>query len=179
MVIERQNWRWSTETLVNAILVITCLWVVYSVSGPRATQPQQPQRESYRPGDRLSLNYIDAEAADKTLLLFVRSGCKFCTESMGFYSHLIDDIKNARTNHVRVIVVTSDDNSTAAEYLKSHAVQVDQVVADMFPPPKVWATPTVVIAGPDGLVRNAWTGKLNAGGERKCDPCWACRICAA
>ena len=158
----------GSETLVNIALVVTCLWVMHTVYAlPSKSERAQPT--SYKTGERLELDYLDNldESATPTLLLFVRSTCKFCTESMPFYSVLTRDLRSrAIAKRVRVVVITSDDERTASEYLMAHSVAADTIVPNRIPPQKVWATPTVIVSS-RGIVKKEWIGRLDVNGEKE------------
>lgn len=148
------------ETIANLALIVTCTWVGY-VLYVRPVTAQRQGLESYKPGETISIQDVDLKEADATLLMFIRSGCVFCTDSMPFYSRLTRELRakpSAKT--LRVVVVTTDDAPTAAAYVQDHAVQVDAIVANHLPPSKVRATPTLLLVTRDGHISNAWTGRL-------------------
>jgi hypothetical protein len=158
-----------SDVATNVLLAVTCIWVIYTAYHIRASSPGQQAAAtkplSYQTGDRLDLPYLAPSAADRTVVLFVRSGCRFCTDSMPFYDRLTRDSKARFGERVRFVVITPDDGATAASYLRSHGVTVDQIVPSTPPPRKIWATPTVVITSRNGLVDNAWTGQLDVAGQ--------------
>ena len=148
------------ETIANLVLIVTCAWIGYAMY-TRPVVAQRQELESYKPGETVSVQDVDLKEADATLLMFVRSTCVFCTDSMPFYSRLTRELRaRPSSKSLRVVVVTTDDSQTAATYLEKYAVQVDTIIAKTLPPSKVRATPTLLLVSRDGHVKNAWTGRL-------------------
>jgi len=85
---------------------------------------------------------------------------------MPFYSSLARDI---RLNHLstRIVIVTMDDAATARNYLSSHGVEVDEIVAKTPSPQKITGTPTIVLTSKRGIVQKLWRGQLETSAERE------------
>src|SRR4051812_7200946 len=110
------------ELVANMALTIAAAAVTFvAYSQYHATRPQPP---SYAVGERISsVPTLASSNGSKALLLVVRSGCSFCTASMPFYHTLTSGRPSGSTT--RIVVVTPDDQDTAAQYLGSHDVHAD------------------------------------------------------
>jgi thioredoxin-related protein len=122
----------------------------------------------YRTGERLPLNAsIDVSKSAQTLLLFLRSTCKFCTESMPFYVRLAAARRTAGTD-LRLVVISADPPQVLAAYLAEFQLRVDQAVT-LAPAElaqfRVRGTPTLVLTDRSGTVRRVWIGKLQQPAE--------------
>ncbi|MEZ5289859.1 MAG: hypothetical protein R2745_02140 [Vicinamibacterales bacterium] len=160
--------RISLETLSNIAVLVACVWAGYALYNrpAAASPPPAPTRPTYAIGDASEIQGLDYSAADATVVLFVRKSCQFCTASMPFYNRLTTKWPRGReARHVQFVVITTDDDATAATYLSTFDVSVDVLRANERPPNKVFATPTVLIVAADGRVRGAWTGQLSEAGE--------------
>ena len=158
--------RLNFDRITNIALLATSVWIAYALY-TLPTAPPRPIAETYKAGEVVSIQNLDLATADSTLLLFVRSTCTFCTQSMPFYSSLAHDMRARRSTPVHIVVVTTDDHQTASAYLAAYAVQVDEIVPGMAPPPKVTGTPTLVLTSRGGVVQKAWIGKLDESRERE------------
>lgn len=100
-----------------------------------------------------------------TLILFERSGCHYCTESMPFYRALSKLLDRKLTQFV---AASYDAAATSRAYLGEHDVRPDIVAhlgpGDNYP---VEGTPTLVLLDASGNVRGWWVGRLDESGERK------------
>lgn len=140
------------------------------VSVRQGTDNARPSAPDYKSGDELRwTSKIDLNKGDQTLLMFLRSGCGYCTASMGFYRKLAE-MRVARTTTTRLVVFSTDDPATLKDYLQRHDVAVDEAVSlriDEYQRFRVRGTPTMVLVGRDGVVRRVWIGQLSAFAERE------------
>lgn len=158
----------SLDTLSQLAVVVACVWCGYVLYNrpTAATAPTVPVRPSYEVGDTVDVKGVDFSTADSTVLLFIRSSCQFCTDSMPFYQTLRERMAAAGSARgSRMVVVTTDSRATATSYLGGHGVVVDDIRAGERFPDKIWATPTVVVVSRDGRVRGTWRGQLPGDAE--------------
>jgi thioredoxin-related protein len=94
-----------------------------------------------------------------TLVLFERSTCQYCTQSMPLYQSLSRMIDRER---IQFVVASSEGKETSEAYLRSYDVVADRVVqlepASSYP---IHGTPTLVIVDNRGKVRHSWVGLLD------------------
>jgi thioredoxin-related protein len=96
---------------------------------------------------------------DRTLLLVVRKGCRFCDESMPFYKRLGDDPTLAK--RTQFVLVAPDGEIVSREELAKQQVRVDQVVTKSLAALKVQGTPTAILVGKTGRIEKVMVGRLD------------------
>lgn len=118
----------------------------------------------YEVGDQLLGLTSDVLSSEKkSLVLFLQSTCRFCTESMPFYRALRDAAKD----RVRFVVLAPQGDNRINEYLAEHKLSVDKVVRIDFATLKVSGTPTALLVGPNAQVLAAWLGMQNETGQQE------------
>jgi hypothetical protein len=121
------------EVLANAAFLIVCvmvtavlgrqlIWPNAPIAAGAPARPAPTPRPVYQPGERIELAGVDFTKSDKTLLLVIRSTCKYCTESMPFYKGLAGDSKLTAT--VRIVAVSPDDIPVSEAYLGQYQVKL-------------------------------------------------------
>jgi hypothetical protein len=137
--------------LVASVALIWASLVSIRGSDTRSN-PTRPQ--SYKEGDLLEIPGLNL-LGSQTLILFLRSQCQYCTDSMGFYRRLGDAQRKTR-----VVVLGYEPEDVLRTYLDAHAVRVDQTVSVTPKGLKFRGTPTLMLVGPAGIIRRVWFGKL-------------------
>ena len=94
---------------------------------------------------------FDAAAAPMTLAVFLRSGCRYCTESMPFYRRLA-----ATERRARIVVFGAQTVPTLTAYLDEGGFKPDQVLQVKAGVLKFYATPTLALVGSDGKIKGVW-----------------------
>jgi len=102
---------------------------------------------------------VTYQTGRSTVVLFVRSTCHYCTESMPFYQALAAIGRRARTG-ARIVAVSSEPEDTLRAYLRSHALDVDSVVSLPENPLGLRATPTLLVIDRAGTLVDARVGRL-------------------
>jgi len=108
-------------------------------------------------GAKLNIPNVDWEKNKKTLVLFLREGCKFCTESMAFYQKLA---QVGIEKNTKFVVVSQDSEEVSKEYLAENGVEFSEVRQASLASFGVRGTPTLILANEKGEVSNSWVGKL-------------------
>lgn len=108
-------------------------------------------------GTKISLPDTDFATSEKTLVVALKKGCKFCTESADFYQKLV---KAAGEKNVRVIAAFPHTVEEGQGYLKELNVPISEMKQADFSLLKVSGTPTVIMADKNGQITKAWLGKL-------------------
>ena len=137
--------------LASGALAWRALWP----ADPRNVSPTA--RVGYQIGDTVpSIDGVDFAQAPAMLILFLRSTCKYCTESMPFYRQLTS---SRRT--VGVVAVGTESEQVLGDYLAANQVTVDTVRSVEGGIWKVTGTPTVLLVGRDRKVLGVWVGRLD------------------
>ncbi len=108
-------------------------------------------------GTKVELPNVDWEKNEKTLVLYLRKGCKFCTESMPFYQKLA---QLGAEKNTKFVVVSKDSEEVSKEYLAENDVKLRDVRQASLDSLGVRGTPTLILTNEKGEVSNSWIGKL-------------------
>lgn len=164
------------ETTTNLAVLLVCGLMGYQIiNGMFATKKALPSAGlapaaanpagQYQPGEPVpTIPELTFAAADKSLLLFVRSTCGFCTASMPFYKTLIERVRGSG-GKVSVAIISDEPVATSKAYLMRHNISpptVASVAAGRF---KVSGTPTVLLVDKQGIARRVWRGRLAEASE--------------
>ena len=160
----RSSWL-SIDSFVNVAILLTCgavLWAMFlrtpSIeAGPLALGPGFKSGETAEAFE--SVNYA---LAPRTLLVYVKSTCAFCTQSLPFYAKLSED---GAASGTALVGVSSEPTDVTRKYLESSGVRVTSVVSQTKGGPA--GTPTLVLVDRAGKVVDAWVGRQDAAGEAK------------
>jgi hypothetical protein len=154
--------RVTLDQATNVAMIVTCAVVTATLGSKYLTNHKSTVQStaSYVIGDRIPESVpIDMRAAEQTLVLFVRDGCHFCTESMGFYRNLVHDRKDPAS--LRFVVASSDSPDVSQRYLSANQLSVDGISHVAPGQLNARGTPTLILVGKDRKVRGAWIGKLS------------------
>lgn len=155
--------RFNLEMVTNVALLTTCV-IAATVLLRHERQSAIPTADPmFTVGKPVRLVSEDAYSASPfTLLMYVRSGCHYCTDSMPFYRTLRSK-QSAAASRLRLVVVSPETREVSLQYLSNHGVTVDGVVSYQAGVP----TPAMVLVNSKGIVQKSWVGELNAMGEKE------------
>jgi hypothetical protein len=156
--------RLTLDTAVNLLLGLTCVVILskYAHDWWRTEHnPPSTAAVKLRAGTRIG-GLSGAAWNARNLVIFVRSGCQFCTDSMPFYRLLSHEARDAG---VRLIAVGPEPREVLESYLHSHAIAPDEVISASSEATHVTATPTIAIVDRTATVLEAWVGKLPGDAE--------------
>jgi len=153
--------RAANLAVICAAVFCVGMWVWhFGFNIPRRPAPTQQHVE----GDNLSGVAELAEIeANRRLIVFVNSLCRYCTDSMPFYSKLATDLKNSSAS-TRLVFVSRETPAIMKEYLKAHGLDSeDQIALGETTTFRTTATPTLLLLDSTKVVRRIWTGLLAEG----------------
>jgi hypothetical protein len=148
------------ETVVNVAMLATCVLASSAIIYKLRAESPRSSPEPFKVGAHI--DHIAAGAysgSPYTLIMYVRSTCHFCTESMPFYRTLVHD--HVGTGNLRLVVAAGEPAETSRSYLAGHQVSVDDILSVSTGVP----TPTLVLVDRNGVVRKVWLGRLDETGE--------------
>lgn len=154
----------SANAVVNVLLSVACVVII----GDRVRdwlRPVTASASAVTPipmGTRVVLTN-DVILRDRNIVLFARSNCRFCSESMAFYRRLSAEV---RPRNVQFVVAGGEPEAVLSQYLASHQLAVDRVVSMATPPEGVRVTPTLAVLDKNGAVVQSWVGKLPTEDEK-------------
>lgn len=146
---------------VRALFRPTAVLVPGGLNNLRAANPRPVAQPPvlYATGEAIAVESVDFTRADRTLLMVVRKGCRFCDESMPFYKRLGDDAMIAK--RAQLVVVAPDDEAVSREELARQQIRVDHVVKRSLGLLKVRGTPTAIVVNKAGRVEKVMVGRLD------------------
>lgn len=108
-------------------------------------------------GTKMTVPETDFQANDKTLLVVLQKGCKYCTESMPFYKTLLNQ---APGKGVKIVAVLPGSRDESKAYLNENGIDLPEVRQASLKSVNVGGTPTLILVNDKGEVSNSWVGKL-------------------
>jgi peroxiredoxin len=148
----------ALTTVANIAIVVSALVIVGVTLLPRALPRSRPASLP-AVGTRLSgLQQVDFTRHDVTCVLFLKTDCRFCTESMAFYRTLLG--LRQRNNRIGFVAVSPEDIGSLTRYLSGHGLSVDSVVSVPAGESGVLATPTLIVVDRQRKVILATAGLL-------------------
>jgi hypothetical protein len=114
-------------------------------------------------GAKLSLPGVDWAESEKTLVLALNKGCRYCSNSASFYQQLARE--TAGHKDVRLIAVLPQEVSEGKKYLEELKVPIREVRQASLDSLGVAGTPTLILLDKTGSVTAAWTGQIPADKE--------------
>jgi hypothetical protein len=162
----------SLDKLTNVAILGLCIVVagdlVYrDVIRPEAVAQAGPARPvPLKAGEAFpKLAGLQQEPGKSSLLLVVRSGCKYCAESVPFYQELVREVRSSKIP-VQLVGVCLESEKACADYFAQIKVAVDATIGAPRGLEKIQGTPTIVMLDPSGKVAETWVGALNPDREK-------------
>lgn len=151
----------TIEIIANVAIIAVAIVLGYVLIKqfvfPTAAPPAPGAPKPPEIGTKISLPETDFATSEKTLVVALKKGCKFCTESADFYQKLV---KAAGEKNIRVIAAFPHTVEEGQGYLKELNVPITEMKQADFSVLKVSGTPTLIIADKNGQIQKAWLGKL-------------------
>ena len=114
-------------------------------------------------GSKVSLPGVDWSGNKQTLLVVLQKGCHYCSESAPFYQRLTREMAGRGNIHLIAVLPQTIDESK--KYLDELGVAIEDVKQAALDSIGVGGTPTLILVNNQGVVMNAWVGKLSADNE--------------
>jgi thioredoxin-related protein len=150
------------ELVANvSIVIVVILLIVMGVKSffPNRSETAQSERSDLiKPGMKFTLPGFDWSKKDAHLVLVLRKGCHFCSESAPFYQRLVQAV--AKRTDLELIAALPQDAAAAQQYLNELQVSIAEVRQADMTATKVYATPTILLVDKTGTVTELWRGKL-------------------
>jgi hypothetical protein len=148
----------KTAQIANIVFVLACLVLVpLTVWRFWSTPDTRHAREDFlENGTLLGGASRPSMDDDPRLLVFLRSSCSFCTESMPFYKQLRESAATSGARW-RLYFVSDEPPSALVAYLRSGGVDGATVLSGAFPS-AIRGTPSLVLLDGRGAVKASWQG---------------------
>jgi hypothetical protein len=153
----------NVEFLANLAIIV----VAVAICGVLVKQYffAAPVQASRQPtvGSKVELPGVDLSSTEKTLLLVLQEGCRYCTESGPFYQKIAQEVAN-KGGQVRIVAVLPQKPEEGQRYLSGLGVPVAEVAQASLGQLSVGGTPTLIMVS-RGTVSDVWVGKLDTDQE--------------
>ncbi len=117
-----------------------------------------PAKEGSLLGSSLSISDVDWRLRKQTLVLVLREGCHFCTDSAEFYRRLA---KESRQTNTKLVTVLPGSIEASRRYLNDLRVPIIEVRQSSLNKVNVRGTPTLLLVNDKGVVTKSWIGQLS------------------
>jgi thioredoxin-related protein len=148
------------EITANVLIVVVALllgFVLIQKHILKESSANFPARMQPTVGSIVNLQGIDWSKHQKTLILALRTDCKYCNESAPFYKRVIDAARTANINLIAVFPTSKEESATHLQKLGLENLDVRQASLDTL---KVGGTPTLILTNSKGEITKSWLGKL-------------------
>ncbi len=159
------------DKAANVAIVVVCAAIAGDIAlrhfRPQPAQAQGPQRPpEYKPGEVFpAIDGFRQEPGKSALLLFVRSTCRYCADSVPFYQELVKEVRASKAQ-VQVVGVCLEPGDKCAEFFESHEIALDTTVGAPQGVPRIAGTPTLVMLDQAAKVKQVWIGALAAAQQK-------------
>ncbi len=143
------------DRILNVVLVAAVLYGVV-ILRPKAPAPPVV----YAAGETApAIPGISYGEAKRTAVLFVRSTCHYCTDSMPFYQSL-------KAKGARLVAISAESKDLLDPYLASYGLPIESATVGHAAWSKLSGTPTVIVVDRSGQVVGSWLGLLSDNDQR-------------
>jgi hypothetical protein len=158
----------NVATIAIAILLGVAVAQLRSLAKPtksaqQTTAAQPIPFEPLQPGTKMPIAGVDWARNERTLLMALSQGCRYCSASAPFYQRLTKEM--AGRKNIGVLAVFPQPVNDARNYLSKLGVSVADIRQVSFDDLGVLGTPTLILVDKAGFVTNAWRGQLPANKE--------------
>jgi hypothetical protein len=152
------------EIATNIVLIGLACIIGYHFWQTRGTH-ESLLSTSVKVGDRLpSLPGYTWKAHDRTLILALKDGCRYCEESIPFYRKLAA-LEKSNQIDAHLIAVFPDDLAAVRQLLETQRLAVEAFPGIELNQVKVEGTPTLILVDRQGRVSKVWIGELAPAGQ--------------
>lgn len=168
------KWRRNLEIITNLAVLISCVAAAALLIRSRTTASSYPSRALastipsgiVRGGTFPAIAGVEFDAADRTLILALNTGCHFCEESLPFYKRLPSHASQTGTG-TQVVAIFPNETDEAREFLTAGNLEFRVLGRQDFAKLGIEGTPTLILLNRDGKVQSVWRGELSASDQDK------------
>lgn len=142
------------DTLASIAIIIVSILLGIKLLAPRT--PQLPPPDIGR-GSKVTAANLNWTGSDRTLLIVMQVGCRFCTASAPFYREIVE---KARSESLHIAVLAPQDAADTRRYLQMIGVPIDDVRQAALDAVHVRGTPTMILVDRSGAVVDSWRGQI-------------------
>jgi hypothetical protein len=155
-----------TVSILTAVAAIAIVWVVVAGSPGRQSLPWKARSQKppagYLRSDKMDpIAGVNFAEADRTLIVFFRSPCQFCIQSVPYYQRLTA-LKKDRKSRLQIVAVANDTDADAKNFPDEQGWQPDRVVLVPAGSIKARGVPVLLLVSSSGRVVESWLGGTTA-----------------
>ena len=146
-------------TTSSAFDIYSRLHPAAAAVAPTPVTPR-PATTAFRTGAKApALAGVDYARADRTLVLFLSTHCKYCEMSVPFYRDLAAKLANgANGNRKRLVAVFPQTADEISQYKQREKLAIETVADASLNDLGIAGTPTLLLVAADGTVLRSWVG---------------------
>lgn len=147
----------------NIAILLVCVVITY-VAVTRFIFPKPNDKSIIGPtvGSKLNIPEFNLGEVNQSIVLVLSTECRFCSESMPFYTQLL---VAARAHRIPVVAVLPQGVDESHVYLQAHGLDIQDIKQVQLDRIGVVATPTVLLIHGAGLVEGVWVGELSSASQ--------------
>ena len=112
------------EVITNITLIGLACVIGYNFWQTQRIRDQAPPA-SIKAGDLLpSLPGFEWNAHDRTLVLVLETGCRYCEESIPFYRRLVE-LQESNQTDAHLVAIFPDDQSTVRQFVETQRLTIE------------------------------------------------------
>lgn len=132
---------------------------LYPAPAAPSFAPSRPAPTAFRPGARAPVVAgVDYARADRTLVLFLSTHCKFCDMSVPFYQDLAAKLAAGAGRNRKLVAVFSQTADEVNQYKQRKQLPIETVADASVGDVGISGTPTLLLVASDGTVLRSWVG---------------------
>jgi len=158
----RATVRHTLEVSTNLAVLAVCITIGVVLVRSRQIPQTSTSTESHKGQVFPAIENVSYDQAESTLVLALNTQCKFCRESLPFYRKLLSTNSNSQ-----VAIIFPNPDKEVREFVEQARLSAHAVGGQDFTKFQIDGTPTLILVGRDGKVRDLWTGELTAAGEKQ------------
>lgn len=155
----------AAANLMVVVVGLAIVWVLIRTYTPLG-RPALPVAHEVKAGTQLAITGVDWSRSDRTLVLVLRKGCRYCEESLPFYRQLAGMQRRGEVDG-RIIAVFPNDANSVREFVQSSGLSIATVSGVPLDSVHVEGTPTAILVDGRGRVLKSWVGVLSEDGKQE------------
>lgn len=133
-------------------------WNFWSLYGA-ATRTERSLPDAPLSGSSLTVVDFNWTRSKQTLVLALREGCRFCTDSANFYRRLAT--LGSRDKNTRLLSLLPTEVTASSRYLKELRIPIAEIRQLALGRINIRGTPTLLLVNDKGVVTRSWVGQLS------------------
>lgn len=151
------------ELAANIAIILAALAILIVLGKNYFFERKTPDNSEIAIGTTISIPNVDVSKKDQTLILALKKGCKYCTESAPFYQRLFKEIEEH--GKTQLVIVSPNEQQDARSYLADLGLNPNLIVQLPLNSIQVKGTPTLLLVDSKGKLTSQWVGKLSPSSE--------------